>query len=156
MKLPVPLNHLGTGPLLAPPARGLLLAPALWPSCDLSPPYEEVPGSWLLSIVDELTRESPISGLEPARTDKTLKQKKQSVGLVRWVDKAGASLHGPEQQWNSAALVLASANGSAFMRFKLTTRNGGLVSIVGNTENNPPCRRVVGLWCKVFLCSSES
>ena len=72
LSLPVPLNHLGTGPLLAPPTRGLLPEEELCSLRDVSG-AKDVPGS----AVDELTRESPISGLGEARTDNTLQIKKK-------------------------------------------------------------------------------
>lgn len=78
--MPVPLNHLGTAPLLAPPVRGLLLEEEFSPSRGLSgtpAPPEEDPGCSLSSTVDELTRESPISGLELERTDNTLETRNE-------------------------------------------------------------------------------
>ena len=71
--VPVPLNHLGTVPFVALPRREMLAAPGFGrPSNDLSALLEEAPASRSLSTVDELTKESPVSGRALARTDKTL------------------------------------------------------------------------------------
>ena len=69
---------MGTGPLLAPPTRGLLPEEELCSSRDVSG-AKDVPGS----AVDELTRESPISGLGEARTDNTLEIKREKKGVLR-------------------------------------------------------------------------
>ena len=70
---------MGTGPLLAFPTRNLLPEEESCSSRDVSG-AKDVPGS----AVDELTRESPISGLGEARTDNTLQIKKtKEAGVLR-------------------------------------------------------------------------